>query len=217
MGKLIDQEKRARAKGAKKERIARILEAASFCFVHLPFAEVTLDGIGQRAKVRQGLPTLYFCSREELFLNLLNRELDAWCEDIKERLAGAGPLSPSQLAGLVVDSLAERRTLTRLLSLLPGVLEQGGDVSVAMAFGERQHRRVATLGEAIEGRCSAVGSGQGAAFMRRVFLLVTGLEPAAHPVGAAALSSWDGERSGGALDFETELAFLLERVLGAKD
>ena len=128
MAALINRERRERNKKAKQQRKARIVEAARHAFEHLPFTRVTLDEIGRRAKIRDGLATLYFVSKEGLFLHVLNQELDAWVASVEETLDQED--CATGLAKLVANSLTDRPTLTRMLSLLHVVLEQDLELSL---------------------------------------------------------------------------------------
>ena len=85
MGRLIDPEKRARAKSKRIERKSRILKVARSTFSKLPFVEVTLDSIGQRADVDRGVASMYFRSKEELFLRVLREELADWYDRPRDR------------------------------------------------------------------------------------------------------------------------------------
>ena len=75
MGKLIDRKKRERAKQQRAVRKKRVMEEARSTFVRMPYVEVSLDTIGQAADVNRGVASMYFRSKEELFLLLLRDEL----------------------------------------------------------------------------------------------------------------------------------------------
>ena len=80
MGKLIDRSKRERAQERRVLRKKRIIEVAQSIFARMPYVEVTLDAIGQSADVDRGVASMYFGSKEELFLLLLKKELEGWYE-----------------------------------------------------------------------------------------------------------------------------------------
>ena len=145
MGRLIDPEKRDRAKRQRVERKARILNVARSIFSRLPFVEVTLDNIGQRADVDRGVASMYFRSKEELFLRVLREELGDWYSALEAELdRGDVDLSHQDLAGLLATSLAGRPELTRFLSLEAVVLEQNLD---AMEVFRLQRWRRDRMGE----------------------------------------------------------------------
>ena len=98
MGKLIDPERRERARRQRIERKKKILEVARTTFSKLPFAEVTLDSIGQAADVDRGVASMYYRTKEELFLLLLREELAEWYSALEAELDRAdGGRSQSEL------------------------------------------------------------------------------------------------------------------------
>ena len=99
MGKLIDPERRARAKRQRAEKKRRILSVARSTFAKLPFVEVTLDSIGHRADVDRGVASMYFRTKEELFLLLLREELANWYADLEKMLDRTeGPVAPTDIS-----------------------------------------------------------------------------------------------------------------------
>jgi AcrR family transcriptional regulator len=205
MGKLINHERRARSRAAKKERMQQIVKAAGESFMRLPLAEVTLDGIGRRAKVRDGLPTLYFGSKEELFLRLLGEQLKSWSAAVEQELATKQDGTPAVLADLLARSLSERELLTRLISLMHVVIEQTTDIETAMTFQHNLETRLLRLGELLEEQATIVEQGQGAMLLHRMLLTAVGLRSARGPLAP------DSKVFN--VDFHQELAEIVETLL----
>jgi AcrR family transcriptional regulator len=206
MGRLIDPEKRDRAKRQRIERKARILKVARSTFSKLPFVEVTLDGIGQRADVDRGVASMYFRSKEELFLHLLREELAEWYDALEAELEGAdGPLSESELAELLATGLAERPQLTRFLSLEAVVLEQNLDAMDVFHLQRWRRDRMAAVGAILEQKVDALEEGEAIRLLHRVQLLTSALQPAADPKGAASYEAGDPDFEVFSIDFEVEL------------
>lgn len=173
MGKLIDQERRAKAKAEKGERMRRIVAAATHAFEHQPFAEVSLDSIGRRAGVRQGLASMYFGSKEELYLSLVDSELREWSQQLEITLEGE--VNEGCLGDTLAASLAERALLLRLLSQIHVVLEQTPDVSAAVAFQQNQEERLLALGARVAICHGRLSSHSAARLVYRVLLSAAGL------------------------------------------
>jgi AcrR family transcriptional regulator len=214
MGRLIDPEKRARAKLRQAERKQRILEVAHSTFSKLPYVEVTLDSIGQRADVDRGLASMYFRSKEELFLRLLRDELANWYAalDAELDLAG-GSLSRSEIAALLATSLSKRPELTRFLSLEAIVLEQNLDAMEAYHFQRWRRDRMIAVGKKIDGAVDGLERGEGILLLHRLQLLTAALQPAADPRGAASYEVGDPDFAVFAVDFESELKRFLDAML----
>ena len=68
MGRLIDRTRRARAKNAKKDRMAAIRKEGRQSFAKMPYVEITLDSVGRRAGVKNGIASMYFGSSRVISL-----------------------------------------------------------------------------------------------------------------------------------------------------
>lgn len=214
MGRLIDPEKRDRAKRQRIERKARILQVARSTFSKLPFVEVTLDNIGQRADVDRGVASMYFRSKEELFLRVLREELADWYSALEIEFERADrPLSQANLAELFGKSLAERPDLTRFLSFEAIVLEQNLDAMEVFRFQHWRRDRMTAVGELLEDLVEGLDRGRGIRLLHRVQLLTAALQPAATPKGAATYEAGDPDFAEFAIDFETEMKFFVTAML----
>lgn len=220
MGRLIDPEKRERARNQRAGRKLKILEVARSTFSRLPFVEVTLDNIGQRADVDRGLASMYFRSKEELFLRLLHEELAEWYSALETEFDRApGSLSSSDLAERLATSISKRPDLTRFLSLEAVVLEQNLDAMEAFRFQRWRRDRMVAVGQDIDAAVDGLDEGDGVRLLHRVQLLAAALRPAADPRGAASYEVGDPDFEIFAIDFEAELkrfvvAMLKEGVKG---
>ena len=217
---MIDPKKRERAKQQRVERKAKILEVARSIFSRLPFVEVTLDSIGQRANVDRGVASMYFRSKEELFLRVLREELADWYSALEAELdCTDDPLSQLDLAELLATSLAGRPELTRFLSLEAVVFEQNLDAMEVFHLQRWRRDRMGSIGAILEKRVDGLGEGDAMRLLHRVQLLTAALRPAADPKGAASYEVGDPDFEIFAIDFETELkrfvvAMLKEGVKG---
>jgi AcrR family transcriptional regulator len=216
MGRLIDPEKRDRAKRQRVERKARILEVARSSFLRLPFVDVTLDSIGQRANVDRGVASMYFRSKEELFLRVLREELADWYSALEAELDRADdPLSQVDLAQLLATSLAGRPELTRLLSLEAVVFEQNLDAMEVFHLQRWRRDRMAAVGAILEQKVDGLEEGDAMRLLHRVQLLTAALQPAADPKGAASYEVGDPDFEVFRIDFEMELKGLVAALLRA--
>jgi len=206
MGKLIDQEQRARAREARKDRKLRIKRAALELFDRQPLSEVTLNGVGRRAGLRDGLPTLYFGSKEELHLELVGDEVRVWLDAVCDDLDRAeAPLDPPGVARLVRRSIEGRVLMQRFLTQLAVVVEQTSDISAALAFQHGLDERLASAGQRLEQTCPVLESGRGRWLLHRTLLLVIGL---------SATARWlDVSEPHLGVDVGAELEVLLEALM----
>jgi AcrR family transcriptional regulator len=214
MGRLIDPKRRELAKQQRIERKKKILEVARTTFSKLPFVEVTLDNIGQRAGVDRGVASMYFRSKEELFLRLLREDLSEWYSQLDAELdSTAGRVSRTELAELLATSLSKRPELTRFLCLEAVVLEQNLDAMEVFRLQHWRRDRMTAVGERLERKVDGLREGEGIRLLHRVQLLTAALWPAADPKGAATYEIGDPDFEVFAIDFEAEMKRLVVAML----
>ena len=218
MGKLINREKREKAKKQRAVRKQRILEEARSTFARMPYIEVTLATIGQQAGVDRGVASMYFHTREELFLLLLKNELVEWYRFLEEQFGvGECTLGASEIAGMLAGSLTDRPILTRFLSVTPAVLEQNIEAMEVYRFQRWRRDRMAEVGGLMERSTSSLGAGEGFRLLNLVHLLATGFEPAANPKGSAAFDRGDPDFAGFWIDLQEELERIILVLLSTGD
>jgi AcrR family transcriptional regulator len=214
MGRLIDRERRGRAKDAKRQRMKDIREEAVRSFVKLPYVEITLDALGRRAGVKKGVASMYFGTKEELFLELLRDELDAWYGELERKLgAQRARLSDARLARVVSTTLADRPALCRFLSLAPVVLEQNMEIMAADRFHRWQRDRMTTVGAELEKRSRGMKQGQGLRLLHLVQLMTAAFHGYSDPRGSLAFNLYDPDFADFRIDLEQEIAALVRRTL----
>lgn len=214
MGRLINRDKLARAKEQREVRKQRILDVAGSIFMRMAYSEVTLDTIGQRADVERGVASMYFHTKEALFLIVFKDCLAEWYDSVERRLADAdGPLDRDGLASMLAHSVAERPELTRFLSLLPVVLEQDIDAMDVFRFQRWRCDRMSVVGERMEHDSDSLEPGAGFGLLYRIQLVAAGLEIASNPRGAAAFDRNDPDFAGLWVDMEGELAEVIKAYL----
>ena len=212
MGKLIDPARRERAREQRILRKKKILEVAKTIFARMPYVEVTLDAIGQSANVDRGVASMFFGSKEELFLLLARNELEDWYAALEKRLAGVTePLGAEVLAEVLATSVGERDILLRYLSLLPMVLEQNMEAMEVFRFQRWRLDRMNDVARSMESASVPIEDGEGFRLLYLFQLVIAGFEPAANPRGSAAFDSGNPDFQALFIDLETEL----RRFVGA--
>lgn len=213
MGKLIDKEKRELARQKRASRKERILAEARRSFERLPFVDVTMDSIGHAAKVDRGVASMYFKSKEGIYLLLLKDELDEWLSALAADLERSSEVrSARRFASLLAESLAARPRLTRFLSLAPVVFEQNLEVIETFRFQRWRRDRMLEVGETVD-RCAAPVPGGGARLLHLIQLIAAGFEPLAHPKGTVAYELADPDFAMLRIDLRDELESLIAALL----
>jgi AcrR family transcriptional regulator len=207
---LIDKQKLARNRRERGDRKRRILEAARRAFLRMPYSGIDLETIAKLAKVRDGQPAMYFGSKEELFVQILQGELRLWEEEVASCLGVEDERHElDEVVATLARTVAESRLLTRLLTLMPMVVEQHPDPSEVLGAYHEMSRSVERTGALIDHRVRALQAGDGARLLRRLHILIPGLQEHARPTGIAALRVADADLATVEGDFETELREML--------
>ena len=152
-----------------------ILTAAMQIFRNTSYNEVTMSAVAIKANLAKGTLFLYFPTKEELFLALIEEQLVEWFNTVDAELDALEEKSISAIASLFADSLEERAEFTRLLAIHSTILEQ--NVSYASIFKHKQiiMQRLAGTGLRLERLLSFLKAGQGAHILLQSQALVVGL------------------------------------------
>ena len=173
---------RARSAQAKRLRREAILDAARRQFDHADLDAIAMTDIAGAVGVAKGTLYLYFQTKEELFLAVLERLLDEWLDQLDSALAaGSGRIPASALTQLFADSLGQRPALRRLLGLLGSVLERNVEYERALRFKWRLAGRLTATGSQLERRTVFLRPGDGARLLLQLQALVVGLQIQAEP------------------------------------
>jgi AcrR family transcriptional regulator len=79
---------RARSYAQKEVRQAEIISAAIRLYEKMGYEEITLAAIAKEAKFTRSNLYKYYCSKDEIFLEILMTDIVAWREELQDRLQG---------------------------------------------------------------------------------------------------------------------------------
>jgi AcrR family transcriptional regulator len=206
---------RARGDEDKQERRIGILTTAWRMYTRDPsYAGFTMAALAKQVGLAKGTLYLYFRTKEELFLALLESGFDAWFDAIDARMdAAAGEWTPEDAAELVVRSVRGRETLARLLSIQPAIVEHNVEFQAALRFKRNVLRRAEATGARLERRLSWLRPGEGARFLVHLHALVIGVWQLAEPSPVVRRVMEAPELQPARVDFEDDLHFLVAAVL----
>jgi AcrR family transcriptional regulator len=181
MGQLKSR-RRARSPDAKSARRAQILDGAVALLENVELDAVVMSEVARKAGVAKGTLYLYFRTKEELLLGLLERAFEAWFDELDAQLAmGQGWIPASALADVVTAALGPRLLFRRLLALLGPVLEHNLQDDRALRFKWRIAGRLAMTGALLERRTVYLPPGDGARLLLRLQALASGIQTLAEP------------------------------------
>lgn len=180
-GNVMETKRRARSASDKQQRRERILETALAMWEQHTFASLAMAEVAVRSGLAKGTLYLYFASKEELFLGMLERLLAAWFDDLDAGLVQQPGYSPQQAAELICTTLAGQPALTRLLPIAASVLEHNIPLEAARAYNTMLLERTSASGTLLEQRMPFLAPGDGTWLLLQVYALVVGLGQMADP------------------------------------
>jgi AcrR family transcriptional regulator len=173
---------RARKAEDKQERRQDILDAAKEQFERGGYGPLTMAQVADGAGIAKGTLYLYFQTKEELLLALLEQELGAWFIELNGQLEhGGGIWSAERVARLICDTILAEPPLAALLSLLQVILEQNIDEDTARHFKAWLGQHMAQTAQLLESRLPSLRQGRGLRALLHINALLVGLYQMSEP------------------------------------
>jgi AcrR family transcriptional regulator len=207
--------RRARSSAEKLERRGDILATALAAYEAAPsFAAFTMSALAERAGLAKGTLYLYFRTKEELFLALVDQLFAHWFDEIDAGLdEDGGAWSRERVAALLVRVNGSHLTLARLLSILGTIVEHNVPFEAASAFKRRAFERALGTGARLERRLAFLKPGQGARFLVWLHALVIGFWQLHEPSETIRRILADPAMEAARIDFDRDLGALLRALL----
>jgi AcrR family transcriptional regulator len=170
-------QQRARRPEQKEQRRRAILDAAQRLWLdERGHGEFTMSRLAEHAGVAKGTLYLYFATKEELFLALLEDMFVSWCDAVARELRPlAGKGDPRRVARVLARTLADREPLTRLFPQLASVLEFGMNKQKAVEFKQSVCARAEETEEAVVRALPDLPPDGGHKVLLHTLALVTGV------------------------------------------
>ncbi len=172
--------KRARDAAAKNERRRAILDAALSLFQAgdlLP----RVDDIAQQAGLAKGTVYLYFDSREEIYLCLVEEHFKQQLDALEALLRAGSPLSPNELADWVLLYQQHHPAFLPMACIVSTVLEQNVGSAVALNFKQMLAEKLVVCGGLLEQVVKGLPEGEGTHLLLGLYCMLIGLWQTAHP------------------------------------
>ncbi|MHA7835491.1 MAG: TetR family transcriptional regulator [Algiphilus sp.] len=206
--------KRAHHPAQQADRRRHILATACDLLTETPYEQLTMARIAREADIAKGTVYLYFPTKEALFVALISEEFDACFDALVLALGDLhAPASPEATAQAFTKAIASRPLLLRLIGLLHVVLEHNIDESVARAFKQQLHDRIAPIAATLEQLLPQCASGDGFQLMLHAHILMVGWQHAADPAPVIRTVQADPALSVFAVDFAPHFQYALTAVI----
>ena len=146
----MQENKRARQGWQKEERAQAILDAASSLFEENGGKLSTVSEVAERASIAKGTVYLYYQTKEEIYLALMQRHMLQMTDDILDLLHSAGPqVQPEAIADACCDHLFAHPITLQLSSLTQRILGENVAEDKALEFTTTQAERIKQIGDVL--------------------------------------------------------------------
>lgn len=173
---------RARNQDAKLARRQDILDSSLTLFRQSDLDSISMDAIAKKSKLAKGTLYIYFGTKEEVFLSLLEQELSQWISAVRESLQNLDqPLPAFAFARALTETLEAQPELPRLFSLLHNVLEQNLSDEIALKFKLELKRQLSDAAEIVAGKTPALNPQTAFPFLMKAYAVLVGLYQVANP------------------------------------
>lgn len=197
----------------KEERRRAILAAAWRLYQESTYEGVTIAGVAEALGLAKGTIFLYFKTKEELFLVLVEQQLTAWFAEVDTGLSRlAHPSTIPQVTDLLCSSLEKRPGLTRLLAILHTLLEQNIEVASARRFKYQLLNQFKRTGVLLEECLTFLAPGEGARLLLSCDALVIGLWHLSDPAPVVRQVLREPELAVFAIQFTAALGPLIQAL-----
>ena len=156
---------------ARKEEI---IDACAALYETMGFRDITIRDIGAKTSFTRTSIYNYFQTKEEIFLALLQREYEAWTEDLEAlRLA----LPAEGFAGGLARTLEKRGRMLKLLSMNLYDMEANTRLENLVAFKRAYGASLAAVRRCLEAHFPAMTEEDARRFLYTLFPFLFGLYP----------------------------------------
>jgi AcrR family transcriptional regulator len=210
-GNKRKRSRRAHSLEAKTARREDILYAAMKLFGSKPIESISMDEIAQFSGIAKGTLYLYFRTKEEVFLALLQRSYAQWLDRFDAWLEGEG--SAATAAEWIARSLSLEKRLLRLLAALHGSFEQNLEADAVREFKSWQAQRLDRTSERIAQKFEGITKNASMRFMLQVQCLAIGVFLMSHPSQKVAAILREKNHEKLRVDFESLFKATLAAVV----
>src|SRR6201998_2222783 len=141
---------RARTEENKRQRAARLVEAARSLALEAGVASVTLTAVANRAGIHYSAVRRYFTSHKEVLLHLTAEGWVRWSNKVCEELGQPGPMSPARAAETLANGLAADPLFCDLLANLHLHLEHEVDIDRVVEIRRKIAAAAVALADVVE-------------------------------------------------------------------
>jgi len=177
--------KRARGAKEKEQRRSAILTAAETLFSQQQSNLPTTAQIGKQAGIAKGTLYLYFRSKEEIFLALLEDRHRQWLSNLEQAIETNND-SIQDIVDQSCQYLEQHPLFFRLASLSSSIIEQNVDTNILIANKNEMGQHLKSAAKTISRHFPHMDNEHGATLIMHSYACLIGLWQISHPSDAIA-------------------------------
>ncbi len=205
--------RRARSAQEKERRRTAILRAAGDLLDEARYEDVSMAAVAREVGIAKGTTYLYFPTKEQLFLAVLEVEYAAWFGAARTALRALGDTpTPEQVTAGLMGTLQDRPRLLSLMERVHRVLEQNISVDAAGAFKGRLQDEATGLALVLSEK-AGISMRRAMRLLLQLHVLVVGLRQIARPSAAVQTALERPALKGMHVDFDLELRAAVRSLL----
>ena len=170
----------AASEALTRARRDEIVNACARLYETRSFKDITLRDIGAHTSFTRTSIYNYFQTKEEIFLALLQREYEAWTEDLEALCRTGGALPGAEFAAALARTLERREPMLRLLSMNLYDMEANTRPENLVAFKRAYGASLEAVRRCLEAWFPAMTEGDIHRFLYAFFPFLFGVYPYAH-------------------------------------
>lgn len=180
--------RRARSPQDKEQKRELILQTASMLFSEGPESLPTAAAIARHSGIAKGTVYLYFKSKEEIFLALLEEYYHAWYKSITVAIEEADPVKENYAGDDIINAMCSyienHEEFFQLASLSASVIEQNIETVTLISHKSHQSKAVKALARKLSDKLGLENEESCARLLLRSEAMLIGLWQMAHPPAA---------------------------------
>ena len=176
---LQKKQKRARSAADKSLKRDLILATAAQLFDAQPDSLPTAAEIAKQSGIAKGTVYLYFKSKEEIFLALLEQHYENWFRDIRTAITAEKP-NADDIINAICHYIESQPQFFQLASLSSSIIEQNVNSGVLLAFKERLVNVVNSTSHDLAEKLELEESDTCAQLLMRSYAMLLGLWQISH-------------------------------------
>ncbi|MBI4854677.1 MAG: TetR family transcriptional regulator [Acidobacteria bacterium] len=206
------EKKRAISDDLKDIRRESILNAVDFLLTKHSMQEISMENVAETIKLAKGTLYLYFKTKEELFLSLLERAYLSWFEEIEIWVSAQEKVDIANFAEFIAESFSKKSTLLLLAPYSESILEKNILLERIIEYKRTMNLRLIALSLKISEKMPSVDVEKITLSFMFVHAAIVGLYFKAFPSKIMLEALKQPDLSKLKLDFKPSLQIMLEGI-----